>query len=149
MIGIWRSYKSFYHNGHVKKHSDTSYNEIALTTDADLVLKSISKFTISRELKRADWEVQWLDKRRFLFIEGMKAYEIITFDAHDVVLVDAVTGEKVFYTSLAQWNERLEPLKKWDEEINVNDSSNMLVDRVEIVGDQSTIHSDLFGVLTF
>jgi len=35
--------------------------------------------------------------------------QCLFFIRHDIVLVDAVTAEKIFYSSLPEWNQKLEP----------------------------------------
>ena len=130
--GIWRSYQSFYHNGIVKKHGLSSYKEIILELTEDLTFRSFGKFTNSRTVARDQWDVRTWDNRRFLFLEGKKAFEIITFDPKDIVLVDAVTAEKIFYSSLPEWSQRLEPAKQSDENVLITIWSPSLIKRISV-----------------
>ena len=130
--GSWRSYKSFYHNGSVQKHNQSSYREITLGSNAELTFRTIGKFSNSKTLLNDAWDIQEWDSRRFLFLEGKKTFEIITFDATDIVLVDAVTAEKTFYISLPQWNDRLEPAHQPDENVYLTIWSPSLINRITI-----------------
>lgn len=115
-MGTWRSYKTFYFRGEVKHHDVTCYREVVITAEGDLILRSFSAFTQKQVIKKGAWQVHADEERRFLYLQGKKAFEIITLEKTDLVLQDLVTGEKTFFAAIPLWQERIQPQK----EINKN-----------------------------
>jgi hypothetical protein len=131
-IRVWRSYQSFYHIGSVKKHGVSSYSEISLGTNEELTFRTFGKFSSIKTLPKDAWEILEWDNRKFLFLEGKKAFEIITFDEDDVVLQDTVTAEKIFYVKLDEWNNRMDPVNLTDEGVYITIWSPSLINRITI-----------------
>jgi len=86
--GTWRSYKSFSFNGNIKKDSTTSYTEVTISESAELSIKSLPGYNRQKNFQEEEWEIQTWDKKRyFLFLSGKKAFEVITFESDDLVLL--------------------------------------------------------------
>lgn len=112
--GTWRSYMTFCVRGNVKHHEVTSYSEVVISSDGVLTLRSFSTFSKCRVFDEKDWEVCVDGKRRYLYLEKKKAFEIITLETTDLVLQDMITGEKTFFVALALWQERIRPITATD-----------------------------------
>lgn len=107
--GTWRSYKAFYATGGVKKHSPSAYMEIGRDEQDTLSFKYSSDRPYHSTLPAGEWAISDDNKRSYLYLQGKRVYEVLTLDKHDLVLVDLVKGEKIFFAPLADWNYRVTP----------------------------------------
>ena len=106
-MGTWRSYMSFYFNGYLRKHSLLYYTELDFTEQGELTIASFSKLILVKALKTVNWSIRQWEKKRFLFMEAKKAFEIITLEPKQIVLADSGTSEKTFFVELSDWGGRL------------------------------------------
>jgi len=130
--GTWRSYKTFFFRGEVKHHEESSYREMAITDDGELILKECSTFTKKKVLVKDDWEIRKDGNRCFLYLEKKKAFEMITLEKTELVLLDPVTGEKTFYAALPLWQERLQRKTATDKNVYINLWSKSLIKLITI-----------------
>lgn len=130
--GVWRSYKTFFARGQVNYHEATRYRELIITDDGGLTLKSFSTFTKSEVLKKDDWDIRIDGNRRFLYLEGRKAFEIITLEKDDLVLQEPVSGEKTFFAALPLWQEHLQPKKETGQNVYITLWSKSLIKLITI-----------------
>lgn len=126
--GCWRSYKTFGFHGEVKHHGATDYRELAITEEGSLVLRSFSATAQRQVLEKGAWQLCAEGKRRFLYLGGKKAFEVITLEATDLVLQDPVSGEKIFFAAVPLWQERTRPRDAADRDIHITLWSKSLIE---------------------
>jgi hypothetical protein len=109
-IGEWRSYKVFYFSGKVEKHNEEAYIEITIDEHDNFKLID-SKYPRNNIVYPADhWNIVMLQRRGFIYLGNRKAYEIITLEQDDMVLMEVLRGEKLFFAKMPGWNSRIEPI---------------------------------------
>lgn len=108
--GIWRSYKVFYFSGKVEKHSDTTYVEISVDAQGAFTFLHSQSRRTATEHPGDQWRIDFLKKRWYIYFGKKQAYEIITLEPEDMVLLDVVKGEKIFFATLPEWHRRVEPV---------------------------------------
>lgn len=109
LTGTWRSYKAFCANGNVKRHSASSNLELCREQGGALTLKLHADRPLLTEVAAHEWEIKEEGLRYYLYLKSRRAFEVLTLDQHDLVLVDVVKSEKIFFALLAEWNGRLNP----------------------------------------
>ena len=110
VIGTWRSYKAFFFSGKVGHHNSNNYIEITLDEPGNLTLlhsQSRRKATI---YSADQWRVDIVKNQRYIYLGKKQAYEIITLDSVDMVLMDVVKGEKLFFAKIPDWQSRIAPV---------------------------------------
>lgn len=109
-----------------------SYSELTITADEELILRFFSAFARQKVWPKEAWELRTGANRRFLFLDGKKWQEIITFDATDIVLQDPVSGEKTFFAAPSFWQERMQPGKEMDRNINITLWSKSIIEYIKL-----------------
>ena len=108
--GIFRSYKTFRHNGDVLQHSMQAYEQWNFEENR---LFTISRFQNGRLkiLHQTDkWAIGFNNKRHYLLNEYPALnYEIITLNHTGLVIADHPKGEKIFFAKMPGWYQRIEP----------------------------------------
>jgi hypothetical protein len=107
--GTWRSYKAFCAHGGVKKYSAASFLELHKEEQGGLVVKLYADRPLLSEVPAHEWTIREEGRRHYLWLQGRRAFEVLTLDACDLVLADPAKGEKIFFAPLAEWNRRLNP----------------------------------------
>lgn len=104
LTGIWRSYKTFYASGGIRKHSTSMYLEVRIDEEQLLTIAQYPAPTTRSLLVQTDnWDIRKVNEKTYLYIYNKQAYEIITLDESNLVLVDPVRGEKLFFAPLPVW----------------------------------------------
>ena len=102
--GIFRSYKTFRHNGTCGAHSTQAYQQWNFEEQR---LLTISQFQNDRAkvIYQGDkWAIVFDNKKYFLQSQSPALnYEIITLNHTGLVIADQAKGEKVFFARLPVW----------------------------------------------
>ena len=133
LIGTWRSYKAFYESGCMKKHTPTSYLELAVDEERCMTIKQ-TPAPVPREalVLTCTWEIKEVKKKNYLFIQGKQAYEIITLEPDDLVLADLVKGETLFFAQLSEWRNRMyTPIVPADVDVSITIWSKSLIELIQ------------------
>lgn len=130
--GTWRSYKVFYTSGGVKKHSPSAYMEIGRDEQDSLTFKYSVDRPYHSTLPAGEWVISEANKRYYLDLQGKRGYEVLTLDKYDLVLLDLVKGEKIFFAPLAEWNQRVAPADRLlEHQVSIMIWSKDLIKRIK------------------
>lgn len=108
LTGIWRSLKVFCFSGRVEQHTTANYVELSIDERRLLRLTYSQSRNKTLSLQSDQWSLQEVRKRWYLYIGKKQSFELITVEADNLVLMDVVKGEKIFFTTLPDWYKKIE-----------------------------------------
>lgn len=111
VTGIWRSYKIFLFSGRVEWHNATTYLELSVDKQGVLTLVNSQNRRKATTYAAQQWHIDPIKKYWFIYLGKRQAYEIITLEKEEMVLMDTVRGEKIFFAKLPVWHRCIEPVK--------------------------------------
>ena len=118
VIDAWRSYKSFFFSGKVKSHNDSDYMEITVDDLGNFTLLHSQSRRNSKKYSAEQWRIESIKDRKYIYFGKMQAYEIITLEPEDMVLMDVVKGEKLFFAKMPDWQTRIVSVNSSTKQIN-------------------------------
>ncbi len=107
--GIWRSYKVFHFSGKVETHNETNYLQVSVDEEGTFTQLHAPPPTAATTFTSEQWHIKPIKNRWYIYLGKKQAYEIITLEPEDLVLMDIVQGEKIFFAKMPGWYRRIEP----------------------------------------
>jgi hypothetical protein len=110
VLGIWRSYKVFYFSGKVEQHNATTYVEISVDEQEAFTFLQAQNKQSANVFPQGQWHMELFKNHWYIYLQKKQAYEIITLENEDMVLLDIMKGEKIFFAKMPGWRRRIEPI---------------------------------------
>ena len=109
VTGIWRSYKVFHFSGKVEAHNETSYLQVSVDEEETFTQLRAESRKSAISYTCDQWQIAQVKNRCYIYLQKRQVYEIITLEQDDMVLLDIVKGEKIFFAKMPGWYRRIEP----------------------------------------
>jgi hypothetical protein len=106
----WRTYKLFCYSGKIEYHHDNFYTELFVNQEHRLTFfHSQNKKDSLLALKDNEWTIEVQKKCAYIIAGQKKLFEVITLESQDLVLLNILSGDKLFFAPLPQWYGRIQP----------------------------------------